>query len=92
MRRGIERFVMVVVAGVLALVLVAGCGWAIGVGGVGDRIARLTPVAKLVAFGVVLVLVAAAAWTLGSVVGPIGGQSAVVVPEPGHDGDSGHGG
>ncbi|MCE6995289.1 hypothetical protein LZG04_10770 [Saccharothrix sp. S26] len=83
---------MAVVAGVLALILVAGCGWVVGRGGVGDLVARLTPMAKLAAFGVVLVLVAAAAWTLGSAVGPIGDPPMSVSPQPSHSGDNGHGG
>ncbi|WP_447002105.1 hypothetical protein ACRAKI_20410 [Saccharothrix isguenensis] len=82
---------MAIVAGVLALVLVAGCGWVIGMGGVGDLVARSTPLGKLVAFAGVLVLVAAAAWTAGSVVGPIGGPPPSVVPTSDHSGDNGHG-
>ncbi|MGM1060674.1 hypothetical protein [Saccharothrix sp. Mg75] len=81
---------MLVVVGVLALIFVAGCGWAIGTGRAGDVVARLTPMAKLAAFGVVLVLVAATAWTLGSAVGPIGDSPASVSPEPGHGDESGH--
>ncbi|XVS62012.1 hypothetical protein ACQPYE_27565 [Actinosynnema sp. CA-299493] len=80
---------MAVVAGVLAVVLLVGCGVAIGMGGAGELVARLNPVGKLAAFGVVLVLVAAAAWTLGSAVGPIGGQPVTGVSED-HSGD-GHG-
>ncbi|MFC6091712.1 hypothetical protein [Saccharothrix lopnurensis] len=83
---------MVVVAGVLAAILLAGCGVAIGMGGVGDLVARLSPMGKLAAFGVVLVLVAATAWTLGSAVGPIGDQPTPVVPGADHTGESGHGG
>lgn len=82
---------MVVAAGVLAVILVAGCGLVIGMGGAGELVAQMTPVAKLAAFGGVLVLVAAAAWTLGSAVGPIGERPTPVVSEPGHTGDSGHG-
>ncbi|MFD0204369.1 MULTISPECIES: hypothetical protein [Saccharothrix] len=82
---------MVVVAGVLAVVLVAGCGLVIGLGGVGDLVARMTPMVKLAAFGGVLVLVAAAAWSLGSAVGPIGDRPSPAVPESGHEGDAGHG-
>ncbi len=83
---------MAVVAGVLALVLVAGCGWALAMGGVGELTSRLNPVAKLAVFGVVLVSVAASGWTIGSAVGPLGDQPASVVPEPVHTGDGGHGG
>jgi hypothetical protein len=83
---------MAVVAGVLALVLVASCGWVIGMGGVGDLVARLTPLSKLVAFAGVLVLVASAAWTVGSAVGPIGDPPPSAVPTSDHSGDSGHGG
>ncbi|ROP42060.1 hypothetical protein [Saccharothrix texasensis] len=83
---------MAVVAGVLALVLVAGCGWVIGMGGVGDLVARLTPLGKLAAFGGVLVLVAAAAWTAGAAVGPVGDPPASVAPTSDHSGDRGHGG
>jgi hypothetical protein len=82
---------MVVVAGVFAVILVASCGLVIGMGGADELVARMTPVGKLTAFGGVLVLVAAAAWTLGSAVGPIGEQPTPVVSEPGHIGDSGHG-
>ncbi|TDV44264.1 hypothetical protein [Actinophytocola oryzae] len=81
-----------VVAGVLALVLVAGCGVVIGRGGVGDLVARLNPMAKLAVFGVVLVLVAATGWTLGSVVGPVGDQPVPSAPSGTGHGDSGHGG
>ncbi len=83
---------MAVAAGVLALILLAGCGWAIGMGGVGHLVARLSPMGKLAAFGIVLVLVAAAAWTLGSAVGPIGDSPTSVPAEPGHARDNGHGG
>ena len=82
---------MAVAASALAVILVAGCGLVIGAGGVGDLVARMTPMVKLAAFGGVLVLVAAAAWTLGSAVGPLGDRSTPVVSEPGHTGDSGHG-
>lgn len=84
---------MAVVAGVLSLVLVAGCGLVIGWGGVGDLVARLNPTTKLAVFGVALVLVAAAGWTVGSVVGPIGDRSGPPMPvESGHSDNSEHGG
>lgn len=82
---------MVVEAAVLAVLLVAGCGLVIGLGGVGDLVARMTPMVKLAAFGGVLVLVAAAAWSLGSAVGQIGDQPSPAAPGSGHDGDAGHG-
>ncbi|WP_146174123.1 hypothetical protein [Saccharothrix carnea] len=78
-------------AAVLAVILVAGCGLVIGMGGAGDLVARMTPMLKLAAFGGVLVLVASAAWTLGAAVGPFGDQPSPVVPETGHDGGTEHG-
>lgn len=80
-----------VFAVVLAFILVTACGLVIGMGGAGDFVARLNPVAKLSVFGVVLVLVAAAGWTVGSVVGPIDDQPPSVVPEHGDNGSDGHG-
>ncbi|MFD2414905.1 hypothetical protein [Amycolatopsis pigmentata] len=73
------------VTGALSLVLVAGCGWVLGAGGVGDLVARLNPATKLTVFGVVLILVAATGWTIGSLAGPIGDRP--VAPAHG-----GHGG
>ncbi|MFE9751237.1 hypothetical protein ACFYOT_40555 [Saccharothrix saharensis] len=75
---------MAIVAGVLALVLVAGCGLVIGRGGIGDVVARLSPIAKLGLYGAVLILVAATAWTLGSAVGPIHDQPSPPVEDTGH--------
>jgi drug/metabolite transporter (DMT)-like permease len=82
---------MMVIAGVLALVLVAGCGWLIGLGGVGDLLARSTPMVKVAVFGIVLVLVAAAGWTIGSIVGPIGDRPTSVIPASDDDGHNEHG-
>ena len=82
---------MAIVAGALAVILVTSCGLVIGMGGVGDLVARTAPMVKLAAFGGLLALVAAVAWTLGTAVGPIGEQPTPVVSVPDHAGDSEHG-
>lgn len=83
---------MAIVAGVLAVALVAGCGLVIGMGGVGDQVARLSPLAKLGLYGAVLVLVAATAWTLGSAVGPIHDQPSSPTRGTDHRDGGDHGG
>jgi hypothetical protein len=75
--------VLTVVAGALALVLVAGCGYVIGAGDVGSLLARLSPVAKLSLFGAVLILVMATGWTVGSIIRPFDTPPTSVVPTPG---------
>ncbi len=84
-----------VIAGALTLALVAGCAWAVSVGELSAFLGRLNPVGRLVTYGVVLVLVASAGWTVGSVAGPADDRPVPVVPVSGDTGDGGghgHGG